>query len=152
MTATVHLCECGCGRPTPLYVRTVPCRGQVAGQPARFLRGHAGAAGVAGRNRRRMAAVRRAYAVRVARAVAATTSLERYAEQLRFASERIIGAVHDDGPAAAQEAIVRALILPAPPGVDPAVALCAVLAAQVDPDSTPEERLGWTRGLEGGAA
>lgn len=33
-------CECGCGNPTPLATRTRRERGQVKGQPLRFLLGH----------------------------------------------------------------------------------------------------------------
>jgi hypothetical protein len=35
-----HLCECGCGKETPLYTRTYSARGAVKGQPTRFLVGH----------------------------------------------------------------------------------------------------------------
>lgn len=34
------LCECGCGSPTPLAKRNDPRRGQVTGQPIRFIQGH----------------------------------------------------------------------------------------------------------------
>lgn len=65
-----------------------------------------------------------------------------YAKQLLHLSELIVGAVHDpmnlsDLP----NAIDRALAHPAPFGVDTAVALAAVLAAQIDPDSTATQRL-----------
>lgn len=33
-------CECGCGEPTRRFERTVPSRGEVAGEFARFKRGH----------------------------------------------------------------------------------------------------------------
>lgn len=36
----VKLCECGCGQPTPLATRTRTDRGQVKGQPTRFVSGH----------------------------------------------------------------------------------------------------------------
>jgi len=35
-------CECGCGQATPLSTRTRKERGQVRGQPVRFIRGHSG--------------------------------------------------------------------------------------------------------------
>lgn len=70
-----------------------------------------------------------------------------YAEQLHHHSARIIGAVHDEGPDAVQQAIDRALIIPAPPGMDPAVSLITVLAAQVNPEATTQERLGWVADL-----
>lgn len=66
-----------------------------------------------------------------------------YGEQLLALSERIVGAVHDDSLDAIQAAVDRALIQPAPPGVDPAVALAVVLAGQIDPDTTATQRLGW---------
>ncbi len=34
------LCECGCGLPAPILKRNRPSRGQVAGGPARFIKGH----------------------------------------------------------------------------------------------------------------
>lgn len=37
-----HLCECGCGQPTPLVDRNRPKQGHVKGQPMRFIRGHNG--------------------------------------------------------------------------------------------------------------
>lgn len=36
----VKLCECGCGKPTPLAKRTRPDIGHVKGQPTRFVAGH----------------------------------------------------------------------------------------------------------------
>lgn len=35
------LCECGCGNPAPISKRDRRERGQVKGQPVRFIRGHA---------------------------------------------------------------------------------------------------------------
>lgn len=40
--APVHLCECGCGQPTPIARQSRTERGQVRGQPIRFLQGHGG--------------------------------------------------------------------------------------------------------------
>ena len=37
----MKLCDCGCGQPAPLSTRTRLERGQVRGQPVRFIRGHA---------------------------------------------------------------------------------------------------------------
>src|ERR1035437_2632941 len=37
----IHLCECGCGKPTRLAKQTRTAIGHVAGQPVRFLNGHA---------------------------------------------------------------------------------------------------------------
>ncbi len=34
------LCECGCGRPAPIYNQSHPKRGIVRGQAARFIQGH----------------------------------------------------------------------------------------------------------------
>lgn len=34
------LCECGCGEVTPLATRTISSRGQIKGQPIRFLSRH----------------------------------------------------------------------------------------------------------------
>lgn len=35
-----HLCDCGCGQPTPLARHTNPRRGHVRGEPLRFCHGH----------------------------------------------------------------------------------------------------------------
>lgn len=40
MTASEHLCECGCGIPTPIAARSKASRGHVKGQPMPRLRGH----------------------------------------------------------------------------------------------------------------
>lgn len=37
---TGGLCECGCGQRTNLARQTRQCRGQIKGEPVRFLRGH----------------------------------------------------------------------------------------------------------------
>ncbi len=37
---TLKLCECGCGQPAPLALRTRPTLGWVKGEPLRFRRGH----------------------------------------------------------------------------------------------------------------
>ena len=34
------LCECGCGRPTPITKHTNTTRGLIKGQPSRYCRGH----------------------------------------------------------------------------------------------------------------
>ena len=36
----MKLCECGCGRPTPIATRNRYQRGQVKGEPLRFISGH----------------------------------------------------------------------------------------------------------------
>lgn len=41
MTEGVKLCECGCGEPAPISKITEVARGRVAGQPQRFVAGHA---------------------------------------------------------------------------------------------------------------
>lgn len=71
---------------------------------------------------------------------------ELYAEQLLHLSARIVGAVHDDGPDELLEHLAAALAVPAPPGVDPVVALVTVVAAQVDPEASESVRLGWLGG------
>ena len=37
---THGICNCGCGRPTPLAIENYPARGHVKGQPLPFLPGH----------------------------------------------------------------------------------------------------------------
>lgn len=37
---TIKLCECGCGQPTKIATKTYAKRGQVKGQPMRFLPNH----------------------------------------------------------------------------------------------------------------
>lgn len=41
MTTSHGLCECGCGEKTRLATETNRSKGQVAGQPRRFINGHA---------------------------------------------------------------------------------------------------------------
>ena len=36
----MHLCECGCGKASPIYNQSNKNRGMVKGMPARFLKGH----------------------------------------------------------------------------------------------------------------
>ena len=36
----MKLCECGCGKPTPITKVSMPYRGYKKGQPQRFLLGH----------------------------------------------------------------------------------------------------------------
>lgn len=38
----IKLCECGCGLPTPISLKTQTARGHFAGKPRRFVPGHAG--------------------------------------------------------------------------------------------------------------
>jgi hypothetical protein len=38
--AKTTLCECGCGNPAPIAKRTRSGRGQIKGQPLRFINGH----------------------------------------------------------------------------------------------------------------
>lgn len=128
-------CECGCGQPTNPAPKTCRRKGWVAGQPLRFIRGHAGGLATAQGARGRAVDPPR-------------TPTERYLENLLHASERIVGVVRDDSPQAVREAIDRALILKQPPGVDPVEALVTVLAAQIDPDTTAEQRLGWVRAFD----
>jgi len=39
-TMHIKFCECGCGEPTPIAFRTRSSRGQVKGEPLRFINGH----------------------------------------------------------------------------------------------------------------
>lgn len=72
-----------------------------------------------------------------------TVDPEVHALQVLDLSARIVGAVHDDGPDQLLEHLRAVLALPCPPGVDPVVAVVAVLAAQIDPDTTALARLSW---------
>jgi hypothetical protein len=120
MTAP-KLCECGCGQPAPIARRTDPRRGLIVGEPSRYIRGHGG----------------------IARITAGAT--ERYLEDLIHRSKLIVEAVRDTGPDELLRQIDLALAAQQPDGVDPAVALITVLAAQIDPKATDEQRLGWVR-------
>lgn len=40
MSTEVKLCECGCGLPTPIALRTRTKRGHKKGEPLRFINGH----------------------------------------------------------------------------------------------------------------
>lgn len=68
---------------------------------------------------------------------------EEYAERLLHLSARIVGTVHDEGPEAISKAIDQALIVEAPPGVDPVQALVTILAAQIDVNLRHTQSLGW---------
>src|SRR5438105_6750 len=61
--------------------------------------------------------------------------------------ELIVGAVHCDGPDELLDAIRRARTVPAPPGVDPNIALITIVAAMVDPDKATSETLAWVKAL-----
>lgn len=117
--AATRPCECGCGQPAPIAKRDDRSRGNVRGHPQRFIRGHAGG-----------------------------VQPHAYAEELIHRSELLVGAVHDDGPDELLAHLTGALRLKPPPGVDPVVALVTVLAAQIDPDTTAEQRLGWVRAFD----
>jgi hypothetical protein len=39
-TMQAKLCECGCGKKTPIAIRTCTSRGQKKGEPLRFINGH----------------------------------------------------------------------------------------------------------------
>lgn len=69
--------------------------------------------------------------------------IEAYMIRLAHVSQRIIGAVHDEGPDMSGLHITAALAIEPPDGIDPTRALIAVLACQVDPRADVEERLGW---------
>lgn len=78
---------------------------------------------------------------------------EVYLERLARHSDLIVRAVRTGDRRYFGRFIDLALAMEAPSGVDPAVALITVLAAQVDPDVDAEQRLGWIRALTvGGAA
>jgi len=36
----MKLCECGCGKPTPIAKVSMPYRGVQKGKPQRYIRGH----------------------------------------------------------------------------------------------------------------
>lgn len=134
MTAP-KLCECGCGQPAPLARMTDRRSGVVKGQPSRYIRGH----NPSGRPQAHLhpAKIRRP-----------TTPTERYLEDLLHRSKLIVGALRDTGPDELLRQIDLALAMEQPPGVDPAVALVTVLAAQIDPDTTDEQRLSWVRAFD----
>lgn len=44
---SAKLCECGCGKPTPISTKTRPERGYIKGQPQRFICGHTSKGGTA---------------------------------------------------------------------------------------------------------
>lgn len=154
MTAAVALCACGCGEETQPYARTIASRGQVAGEPARFVRGHGIRLGAARRSRVAVARARTVRALLAGREAVEGDARARYMERMRHASELVVGAVHDETPEVTRARIWAALGLPAPEGMSPVEALLIVLAAQVDPEASPDRRLGWTAGLDaqGGAA
>lgn len=68
-----------------------------------------------------------------------------YAETMYHQSLRVIGSFHDPAETLDDFAhrVDEAITLPAPPGIDPVHALVAVLAAQIDPNTTAIDRLGW---------
>lgn len=76
----------------------------------------------------------------------------RYAARLVPHAERIVAAVHDDGPDELLDAIRDAVDLSHPGEVDPFVALVTVLAAMVNPHTTRRQRLGWVLAFDTPAA
>jgi hypothetical protein len=134
------LCECGCGQPTNPAPKTCRRKGWVAGQPLRFIRGHAGGLATAQGARPRPTPD------------PPRTPTERYLENLLHRSKLIVGALRDDGPDELIRQIDLALAMRQPAGIDRVVALVVVLAAQIDPDTTDEQRLGWVRAFDPGAA
>lgn len=172
------LCECGCGQPAPLARKTETAKGRVKGQPSRFIRGHNPSprpqtrrallptpdpstaklcecgcgrpAPIAQRNDRRLGVVR-GQPRRFIRGHAGGVQSEAYAEELLHRTQLLVGAVHDDGPDQLRAHLAATLRLKPPPGVDPVEALVTVLAAQIDPDTTAEQRLGWVRAFDRGA-
>lgn len=57
----------------------------------------------------------------------------------------IVAAAHDDGPDELARHVDRALACSHPPGVNPAHAVVAILAAGWNPDRTVEQHLRWLR-------
>jgi hypothetical protein len=144
MTAP-QLCACGCGQPTPIAKRTDRRRGLVKGEPTEYVRGHAGSA--------RARVVRQIRAGHPAEPRPQLNGLaEIYAEQLLHQTKLIVGAIRFHGPDEVLRQVDLALAMEQPPGIDPAVALAVVLAAQIDPDTTDEQRLGWVRAFDPEAA
>jgi hypothetical protein len=141
----VKLCECGCGQTTPIAKETDRRRGAVKGEPYRFVRGHGGL--VHARAARGLPAL-----APPAVPAAAGRARALYAEDLLHLTEQIVGAIHFDGPDEIRAHVAAALRLAPPPGVNPVEALVTVLAAQIDPDTTAEQRLGWVRAFDRGAA
>jgi len=131
-------CACGCGGRTLISKQTVRARGWVKGQPLRWINGHAGR----GEDGFRPPVDDEPDPVPLRRRP--PRGVGQYAEQLAHASALVVGAVHDEGPDAVLAAIAEALRIPAPPEVDPVVALVTVLAAQVPTDRSLGDLLAWT--------
>lgn len=72
-------------------------------------------------------------------------ALATYADTLLHLSARIVATVQDADctPHDAERLIDEAFILPAPSGVDPAVTLAIILAAQVPLNVPTSQRIGW---------
>lgn len=132
-------CACGCGEHTNYAQQTVKSRGWVKGKPLRWVRGHS-ARGEGGWTPPPEHDVDDPPVMPNPPPPAGTDD---YALLLAHRAELLVGAVHDEGPAAVLHAIHEALALQAPAGIDPWVALVTVLAAQVDPAATRSTRLGW---------
>lgn len=79
------------------------------------------------------------------------SALPTYASRVAHATARIVAAVRDDGPDELVAAIENVLAFAPPPGVNPVVALVTALAAQIDPDATLDQRLGWCAEFTGTA-
>lgn len=71
---------------------------------------------------------------------------ETYAKALAIASVQVIAAAHRGEDI--RPFVTRAMTLTPPADVDKTEALIAVIAAQVDPDTTLTERLSWTNQLD----
>lgn len=73
--------------------------------------------------------------------------LGEYLDHIERHSDVIVHAMRTGDGRRIARLIDLALIVPAPENVVPDHALIMMLAAQVDPDASREQRLGWTDGL-----
>lgn len=77
-----------------------------------------------------------------------TNTLAEYAELVYHFTDLLLAAIRSGDLDEIEEMLAEIKAFLPPDGVDPSVALAVVLAAQIDPSRSAEDRLSWVRGFD----